>query len=238
MGTLYIVSTPIGNLEDITIRAIKTLFSVDTIACEDTRRTGLLINELSHRYSSIIRIIEPKLQDIISYYDEVEDKRIPELIEALTNGKNVAVVSDAGTPLLSDPGFRLVRECVKRNIPVISIPGASAFLTALTSSGLPTNSVMFLGYPPEKQSQRLTLFKNILQIHRCISSTYIFYCAPHKLQQTLVDMGEVFGDIQITIAKELTKIHESVWHGSLTAASTELSQPKGEFVVLFNIPQA
>ena len=221
MGKLYIVSTPIGNLQDITVRAVKILSSVDLVLCEDTRHTGLLLQKLN---------ISAKL---VPYYDEIEDKRIPEVIDWLENGKNIALVSDSGTPLISDPGFRLVRECVKRGIKVESIPGPSAALAALTSSGLPPDKFIFLGYPPEKQSARLELFKKLSP-----NITTIFYCAPHKLATTLTDMKTVLGDLEIVVCRELTKIHEEIWRGRLTNAISHFKAPKGEFVVLFNIPQA
>lgn len=234
MGTLFIVATPIGNLEDITIRAMKTLFTVDILLCEDTRHTGLLLSELRKRFPDFATGHKPEL---ITYYDEIEDKQIPEVIDALTQGRTIALVSDAGTPLVSDPGFRLVRECIKRNIKVESIPGPSALLTALTSSGLPTDKFMFLGYPPEKQSQRLKLFHDLFQCFRTLkhSPTIIFYCAPHKLIQTLEDMKGVFGDIEIAIARELTKIHEEIWRGALSASLNHFANPKGEFVLLFTV---
>ncbi len=223
MGKLYIVSTPIGNLDDITLRAVKILSSVDLILCEDTRHTGLLLQKLN---------ISTKL---IPYYDEIEDKRIPEIIEMLSDNKNIALVSDAGTPLVSDPGFRLVRQCVKRGISIESIPGPSAILAALTSSGLPPDKFIFLGYPPEKQSARLKLFQ---EIPAYTGMTIIFYCAPHKLAATLEDMKSTLGVIDIVIARELTKVHEEIWRGSISDAQKHFSTPKGEFVVLFNIPQA
>lgn len=266
MGTLYLVSTPIGNLEDITLRAMKTLSSVDIILCEDTRRTGLLLQELHNRYSSseesstsreVNTDKEPRL---IQFYEEIEGKKTPEIIEMLQNGKNIALVSDAGTPLISDPGFLLVREAIKRGISVTSIPGPSAILTALASSGLPAQPFMFFGYPPEKQSHRKQLFQ--LLIHnspqpsltkggRLFSSPplgkgrpggvmggiiVIFYCAPHKLQQTLIDMKEIFGDIGIVVARELTKIHEEFFRGTISEVESHFENPKGEFVLLFHIP--
>jgi 16S rRNA (cytidine1402-2'-O)-methyltransferase len=226
MGKLSIVSTPIGNLEDITIRAIKTLSSVDFILCEDTRHTGLLLQKLK---------IHTKL---MPYYDKIEDKRIPEVIELLTQGKNLALVSDAGTPLISDPGFRLVRECIKRRIKVESIPGSSAVLAALTSSGLPTDNFMFLGYPPEKHSARIKQFKNLTYMNRFMYVTYVYYCAPHKLITTLEDLKTAVGDIEIVIARELTKIHEEIWLGTILEALSHFANPQGEFVLLVNIPQA
>jgi 16S rRNA (cytidine1402-2'-O)-methyltransferase len=231
MGNLYVVSTPIGNLEDITIRAIKTLFSSDLILCEDTRRTDLLLNELKSRYVTMFRymITNPQL---MSYYDEIEDKRIPEVIDWLENGKNIALVSDSGTPLISDPGFRLVRECLKRGIKVESIPGPSAALAALTSSGLPPNKFIFLGYPPEKQNQRIKMFEDLTHLNR-FKCTNIFYCAPHKLMRTLEDMKSVLGDLDIVVARELTKVHEEIWHGSISTAQKYFGKPQGEFVLLF-----
>jgi 16S rRNA (cytidine1402-2'-O)-methyltransferase len=229
MGKLYIVSTPIGNLEDITLRAIKTLFSSDLILCEDTRHTDLLLHELKSRYVTMFRYMITK-PNLMSYYDEIEDKRIPEVIELLGQGKNIALVSDAGTPLISDPGFRLVRECLKRGIAVESIPGPSAVLAALTSSGLPPDRFLFLGYPPEKQSARLKLFKELKP-----NITTIFYCAPHKFLSTIDDLRSVFGDIDIVIARELTKVHEEVWRGKLSDAMLKFAKIKGELVVLCSI---
>jgi 16S rRNA (cytidine1402-2'-O)-methyltransferase len=224
MGTLFIVSTPIGNLEDITIRAKKTLEMVDTILCEDTRRTGSMLSMLSIPYK--------KLE---SYYDQIEQQKTPEIITLLENGQNIALVSDAGTPLINDPGFVLVRECRKRGITVTSIPGASALLAALCVSGLPSDKFMYLGYPPEKQSHRIKLFENILSINRLIGVTYICYCAPHKLAATLEDMKTVFGDIEITICRELTKIHEETWNGKISESFIKFTNIKGEVVLLFKI---
>lgn len=232
MGILYIVSTPIGNLEDITIRAIKTLFSVDAILCEDTRRTGLLIDGLIDRYGEQFDASSEHKPKLIAYYDEIEKKRLPEMIERLEAGETLALVSDAGTPLISDPGFTLVKECVRRGINVVSVPGPSAMLTALTSCGLPVDKFMFLGYPPERKSNRMKLFSSLPK-----ETTLIFYCAPHKFTQTLIEMQDVLGDIKVTICRELTKIHEEIWHGSISKAEQYFVKPKGEFVVLFNIPQ-
>ena len=237
MGTLYIVSTPIGNLEDITIRAIKMLMCVEFILCEDTRRTGLLLQKLK-KHAQFIEGSEPsniRKGEMIRFDEHTEHQKIPEVIDHLLQGKSVALVSDSGTPLISDPGFLLVRECLKRGIPVVSIPGASALLTALTTSGLPADKFTFLGYPPEKQTRRVKLFEKLLSINRLIDSTYIFYCAPHKLLRILEDMKEVFGDIDIVISRELTKIHEEVWRGSLSEALKYFSSPQGEFVLVFRL---
>lgn len=224
MGTLFVVSTPIGNLEDITLRATKTLAGVDIILCEDTRRTGQMLTTLSIPHKKLL-----------SYYDEVEDQRIPEIIDELTAGKNIALVSDAGTPLISDPGFRLVRECKKRDIPVVSIPGASAVLAALTSSGLPTDKFTFLGFAPEKIGNRKKLFEAIVQSNVQLASTYILYCAPHKLIETLHDMLAAFGDREVTLARELTKIHEEVITQPISKCLASPNSPKGEYVILFSL---
>lgn len=225
MGTLYIVSTPIGNLKDITLRAIETLQTVDYIACEDTRRTGILLKEYPHKAM------------LIPLHEHNELNATAQIVEYLETGRNVALVSDAGTPLMSDPGFLLVREARKRGIPVASVPGASAAIAALSVSGLPTNTFTFLGYPPEKQSHRVKLFENLLTMKQLNNTTIVFYCAPHKLEQTLLDMKEIFGDIEITIARELTKIHEEVFHGKISVVLSQMKDIKGEIVLLFTLPE-
>ena len=238
MGTLYIVATPIGNLEDITIRAIKTLFSVDIIACEDTRRTGLLLTYLKKYHGSIdnLNAAADKLS-MVRFDDHTEDNQTHELIVQLAQGKDIALVSDAGTPLVSDPGFLLVREAIKRGIKVVSIPGPTAAIAALSVSGLPTDKFFFLGYPPEKSSHRIKLFESLLNLHRCkINCTYILYCAPHKLTQTLEDMKSVFGDIEIVVARELTKLHEQIQSIAISEAFRKSHVIKGEIVILFRIP--
>ncbi len=235
MGTLFVVAVPIGNLEDITPRAIRVLFTTALLLCEDTRQTGILLDLLSKRFPTLLPQ-DAKKPKLVRYDDQAERTMAPEIIERLTNGESIALVSDAGTPLISDPGFYLVSEARKRTIPVVSVPGASALLTALTSSGLPADKCMFLGYPPEKQSHRIKLFTDLLLIHRCISSTYIFYCAPHKLQSMLVDMKDTIGDIDIVLGRELTKVHEETWKGTISEALAYFSEPKGEFVILFRLP--
>lgn len=208
MGALYIVSTPIGNLEDLSPRAQKILASADLVLCEDTRRTARLTNAKLLRFDNF-----------------TEDKLLPEVLAELDR-KNVALVSDAGTPLVSDPGYRLVSECIKRGISVISIPGPSALLAALTSSGLPANTFMFLGYPPEKQSNRKKVFADLPK-----GTTIIFFVAPHKLHRSLEDLKSVVGDIDIVICRELTKFHEEIWRGKLSEAQSR--DFKGELVILF-----
>src|SRR5579862_6685101 len=208
MGMLYLVPTPIGNLADITLRSLRVLFDVDVIACEDTRRTGSLLEKLLSEFSQNPE--DKRKPKLISYYDQVELQRIPEIISLLKSGKDVALVSDAGTPAVSDPGFKLVRECIKEGLTVTSLPGASSVLTALTVSGLPTDKFIFVGYPPHKPGHRLDFFKNIKISLETINSTIIFFEAPHKLLTTLQDVSSVFGDIDIVVCRELTKMYEEI----------------------------
>ncbi len=228
MGILYIVATPIGNLQDITLRAIKTLQSVDAIACEDTRKTGFLLQRIFPQ--------RPKPR-LISYYEQNELQRIPEIINALKNGLNVALVSDAGTPIVSDPGFKLVREAIREGIKVESIPGPSSVISALTVSGLPTDKFLFLGYPPRKPGHRIKFFQKITPSLSSVGVTAILFESPHKLIRTLEEMKEVFGDIDIVICRELTKIHEEIRREKVSQSLDHFTKvaPKGESVILFHL---
>ncbi len=225
-GNLYIVATPIGNLKDITLRAIETLKSVDYIACEDTRKTGMLLKSIG---------VEKRAM-FISYYEQTEDLRIPNILNLLLNGRDVALVSDSGTPAVSDPGFRLIRECVKNNIKVISIPGPSALISALVSSGLPTDKFIFLGFLPKKEGNRLKLLRNTQEGNSKLEATVIIYEAPHRVKKVLESIKEVYGNIQITLARELTKVHEEVKTDSVESFIEKYKKqdPRGEFVVLWN----
>lgn len=233
MGTLYVVATPIGNLEDVSTRAVKIILGAKTIACEDTRRAGLLLQELRKRYPSIPENIHPNPK-LIAYYDQTELQRTPEIIELLKN-EDVILISDAGTPLINDPGYVLVHEARKRGVEVKSIPGPSALIAALSISGLPANAFTFLGYAPEKRSQRVRLFTQLGNVQKTLAVTYICYCAPHNLQETLVDLEQIFPGIIITIARELTKIHEEVFTGTISEAISRISEFKGEIVLLFTL---
>ncbi len=225
-GILYIVATPIGNLGDITLRAIDVLKSVEYIACEDTRKTGILLKELGIGRKSML----------ISYYEQTEDARIPNIMNLLLNGQDVALVSDSGTPLVSDPGFPLVREAVRNNIKVISIPGPSAVISALVSSGLPTDKFIFLGFLPKKEGNRVRLLTETKEANKKLESTIIIYEAPHRLIKTLESIEVVYGDIKITFCRELTKIHEETIALNITQAIKNYKErpPKGEFVILFS----
>jgi 16S rRNA (cytidine1402-2'-O)-methyltransferase len=234
MGILYIVATPIGNLEDITIRVMKTLQEVDVIACEDTRRTGLLISNLQTRFPTIFtRNDHPQL---LSYYEENELQRIPEIMSVLQNGMRVALVSDAGTPAISDPGFKLIREAQQAGIEIVSLPGPSSVIAALTSSGLPTDKFLFLGYPPRKPGNRQKVFASTQKSVEHVRATIIFFEGPHRLEKTLTDLMHVFGDIEIVVAKELTKIHEKIRKDKISWFMDQYKKypPKGEFVILFH----
>ncbi|MDE5075180.1 MAG: 16S rRNA (cytidine(1402)-2'-O)-methyltransferase [Trichodesmium sp. St5_bin2_1] len=218
-GTLYIVGTPIGNLEDTTFRAIKTLQEVDLIAAEDTRHTSKLLQHF--------QILTPQL----SYHQHNEQSRIPELIEKLNQGKAIALVTDAGMPAISDPGYELVKVCVEANISVVPIPGVTASITALCASGLPTNKFIFIGFLPTKiklREEQLEKLSNSLE-------TVVLYESPYKLLQTLEDLAKMLGgNRKIVLARELTKLHEEFWRGTVGQAIIHYqnNQPKGEFTLV------
>ncbi len=238
MGTLYIVATPIGNMEDITLRAVRILGEVDIIACEDTRKTGLLLKEVQ----PVGRLNLKKKPQLLSYYEENELQRIPQIVQLLKEDKNVAVVSNAGTPLVSDPGFKLVRECLAQGIRVEAIPGPSAVLAALVSSGFPTDKFLFLGFLPVKQGKKRKLLESLKTISNQQSTisnlTIILYESPYKLLKTLNEVKDVFGDIEIVVCRELTKLHEEIRREpvSKTIEHFQKTQPQGEFTLVLNIP--
>ena len=237
MGVLYIVSTPIGNLQDITIRALKTLFEVDVIACEDTRRAGILLDTMSRPYHNLRNgSSTPHKPHLLSYYEQNELRRIPEILSFLQQGQKVALISDAGTPAISDPGFKLIRECIKAGIKVESIPGASSVITALTVSGLPTDKFTFVGYPPRKSGHRIKFFENVKEAQLLVKSTIILFEAPHRIIKTLEELDRVLGDIEIVLCRELTKVHEEVRREKISESLTHFQKttPKGEFVLLMN----
>ena len=215
-GKLYLVATPIGNLEDITLRALKVLKEVDLIAAEDTRHTLGLLNHFE--------ISKP----LISYYKETEKIKSPILIEKLLNGLNIALVSDAGTPGISDPGEEIVKEAIKAQIEVVPIPGACAFVNALIASGMNTKEFSFVGFLSSNKKEK----KDKLEELKYETKTLIFYEAPHKLKNTLEMMLEVFGDRNIVLARELTKLHEEFIRGKISTVLEQIVDIKGEFVIL------
>lgn len=218
-GTLYIVGTPIGNLEDMTFRAVRILQSVDIIAAEDTRHTGKLLQHF--------QIKTPQM----SYHEHNRNSRIPEILESLKYGKAIALVSDAGMPGISDPGYELIKACVDAEIDVVPIPSATAAITALSASGLPTNRFIFDGFLPAKSQQRREYLQSLLTEIR----TLVFYESPHRLRETLKDLGDILGsDRQIVIARELTKLYEEFWRGTIAEAIAHYQQkePQGEYTLL------
>lgn len=228
---LYLVATPIGNLEDITFRALRTLFSVDFVLCEDTRKTFQLLKHFQKP--------DQKMPELVSYYEENELKRIPEVIGKIKSGFSIALVSNAGTPTISDPGFKLVRDCIRENIKVIPIPGPSAILAALVASGLPTDKFLFLGFPHQKSSQRIKLFEETKKSLESVAATVILFESPFRIIKTLTDLQSVFGNIEIVAARELTKIFEEFNRSKISDLIKNYSSKnlKGEFVVLFNLKE-
>jgi 16S rRNA (cytidine1402-2'-O)-methyltransferase len=218
-GILYLVATPIGNLEDITYRAVRVLNEADVIACEDTRQTRKLLDHYG--------IQKPT----VSYHEHNESERAEELAARLRGGAVIALVSDAGMPLVSDPGYRLVRAAVESGIPVTPIPGPSAALTALAASGLPTDAFHFAGFLPHKPGQRLKALDAIAEEQ----ATVIFYEAPHRLLEALEAIDEVLGARRIVVARELTKLHEEFLRGTAAEIRATLEQRdsvKGEITIL------
>jgi 16S rRNA (cytidine1402-2'-O)-methyltransferase len=217
--TLYLVGTPIGNLGDMTMRGLEILKGVDTIAAEDTRHTGKLLHHF--------QIKTPQ----ISYHQHNEQQRIPELISQLQSGKSIALVTDAGMPGISDPGYLLVSACVAAGIRVIPIPGVTAVITAVSASGLPSDRFVFEGFLPAKGQERRDRLESVAGDSR----TLVFYESPHRLRQTLADFAETFGiDRQIVLGRELTKLHEEFWRGDIGAAIEHYTQvePQGEYAIV------
>lgn len=219
-GKLYIVSTPIGNLGDITLRCIETLKTADFIACEDTRVTKKILNHYSIN------------SNLITYNNINEKRETPKLITRLQRGENLALVTDAGTPCISDPGYRLVHACHLDNIEVVSIPGASSVVSALSISGLPTDSFYFCGFLPRKKGRK-TKFEFLTSL----PTTVIIYESPHRILKTLNDINSYMGDRFISICREITKIYEEVIFGNVSTIIDKLEQKnsiKGEFVILIS----
>ncbi|MEO8099563.1 MAG: 16S rRNA (cytidine(1402)-2'-O)-methyltransferase [Acidobacteriota bacterium] len=218
-GTLYVVSTPIGNLEDITLRALRVLREATLIACEDTRQTRKLLDHFGITTATI------------SYHEHNETARAGELAERILAGATIALVTDAGTPLLSDPGYRLVQAAIAANVPVVPIPGASAALAALAASGLATDEFRFCGFLPPKSGQR----RKALEAVREEACTLVFYEAPHRILETLEDIDAVYGVRHVVVGRELTKLHEEFLRGNASEVRAQLaarSSVKGEITLL------
>lgn len=217
-ATLYIVATPIGNLEDMTYRAVRILGEVDLVAAEDTRHSLKL---LSHFGIS---------KSMTSYFDHNQQFKGERILNTLRQGKSVALISDAGTPCISDPGYQLVRDAVAEGIPVVPVPGACAAVSALSASGMPTDTFSFAGFPPPRQGKR----RSFLTSMSALPGTLVLYEAPHRLLETLNDIHELLGERQIIVARELTKIYEEFLRGTASEVITALSQTvvRGEVVLL------
>ena len=219
-GTLYIVSTPIGNLEDITLRALRILKEVDLIAAEDTRHTGRLLRHFG--------IQKP----LTSYFEGNELKKREFILSRLKQGDRIALVSDAGTPGISDPGFRLIQLTIENEIPVVPIPGPSAVITALSVAGLPTDAFLFRGFLPHKPKKRRDLLKQL----EGVRETLIFYESPHRLSETLKDILELLGDREMVLARELTKIYEEILRGTASDLLNQMAEKKlkGEITLVIS----
>ena len=217
-GTLYVVATPIGNLEDITRRALRVLGEVNVVACEDTRRTRALLTHFA--------LATPT----VSYHEHNETSRAGELVARMLDGESVALVSDAGTPCISDPGYRLVREAAAAGIDVVPIPGASAGVAALSASGLATDAFLFVGFLPAKRSARKARLAELAEVRE----TVVFYEAPHRIGAMLEDLGEAFGEREVVVARELTKLHEEIVRGTVAEVAAKMTSERhrGEFVVV------
>ena len=216
MGTLYIVSTPIGHLEDITLRALRTLKEVDVIAAEDTRHTAILLQRYDIRTPTT------------SFHAHNEREKTTLLLARLDKGQSLALVSDAGTPAISDPGYRLVQAAREAGHRVFAVPGPSAVLAALVSSGFPTDSFVFLGFPPVKAGARREWLRELTAMPR----TALFFEAPHRLRKTLVELGQTLVNRPICVAKELTKIHETLVVKPINQVLASLDPVKGEYVIV------
>jgi len=214
-GIFYVIGGPIGNLEDITLRALEVLRSLDVLLCEDTRRTRIILEKYGIKVKTL------------SYNEHNENKRIPEVIELLEAGLKVGIMSDAGTPCISDPGYRLVREARKRGINVSPIPGPSAVVAALSVSGLPTDSFVFEGFLPRKKEKRKKKLQELAEERR----TVVIYESVHRIERLLDELQEIFGDREVCLARELTKLHEEVLFGRLSEVREKLKTVKGEFVI-------
>jgi len=217
-GRLYVVGTPVGNLEDITLRALRILGEVAAIACEDTRQTVKLLNRYDIR------------KPLISYYRPREGRRVPEIIRLLKDGRDIALVSDAGTPGISDPGFPLIRAALKEGIAVVPIPGPSAVTAALSAAGLPTHRFLFAGFPPPKR----TGLRNLLEALKGEAATLVFFLPTRRISEFLGAVGEIMGDRNVVVARELTKIHEEFLRGKASELAGAIGGKaiKGEATVL------
>lgn len=220
---LTIIPTPIGNLKDITLRALEVLKECDEIICEDSRRTSLLLSHYEIKKPLIV------LNDFNEYKSE------DFILGKLREGKNLALVSDAGTPLVSDPGYKIVRAAIEQGLEVDSLPGPTSTTTALTLSAMPPDKFMFVGYLPEKEGRRKSQYQNLTEINKLIPTTFIIFVAPHKLLKTLEEIKSELNNPGIALCKELTKIHQDVKRGRISEVLEDMKNPKGEYILLLNL---
>lgn len=221
-GTLFVVATPIGNLEDITARALRVLREVSLIAAEDTRRTSHLLAHYGIRTPTT------------SLHEHNERQKSPSLINRLADGESIAVVSDAGTPTLSDPGMYLIRSAIEAGVRVEAVPGPSALTTALSASGIDATTFTFLGFPPTRAKARSAWFERL----RRVGGTVVFYESPHRLRPTLEDLRRTTGNVSVVLGRELTKAHEELVRGQIDMVIQSLTEPRGEFVVIAEIGES
>jgi len=226
MGELYLVSTPIGNRQDISLRALSILSNLDILLCEDTRKTKQLLDFYNL----------PKLPELVSFYEENENIRQLQVLNWLKDGKKIGLVSNAGTPLISDPGFKLVRECIKEEILVTSIPGASAVLASLVVSGLPPDKFMFIGFLPKKEGKKTKMLEKIKEIREVLPQTVIIYESPYRAVKTLLLIKSIMETVEVAVCRELTKKFETVIRGSIDDVIENIKSKKlkGEVVILLH----
>ncbi|HEY4694873.1 MAG TPA: 16S rRNA (cytidine(1402)-2'-O)-methyltransferase [Candidatus Nanoarchaeia archaeon] len=217
---LYVVATPIGNIKDITLRALEVLKEVELILCEDTRHSGQLL----HHYS----INKP----LLSFHEHNEVQRIDEVIAKLKQGQNIALISDAGTPLISDPGFKLVRAARENGLQIKVVPGPSAAVAALSIAGLPSDKFLFVGFLPKTTGKREALLKRLAEIRRLLPMSLIFYESGHRLSKTLKELAFLFPDHQISLQRELTKVHEEVVNNKVSELAARPPSVKGEITLV------
>ncbi len=216
MGILYVVATPIGNLEDITLRALRLLKEADLIAAEDTRKARLLLNKHGIR------------NRLTSYHEQNKRSKLPALLRLLQEGMDIALISEAGTPGLNDPGYELIGAAIQQGLQVVPLPGPSAIVTALVVSGLPTDQFIYVGYLPRRQPERVKFLQSVALERR----TIVCLEAPHRLRAALTDLARTLGDRKVAVCREMTKLHEEVFRGTLSQAVEHFTQPRGEFTLV------